>query len=359
MKTEKLSEQIITRNLKKLGLGISGTIEDKAKRLYRHFELRNKAGDDIIVHCGTCDGYSVGEFAECPYCGDNSPIDEAIVDDDVEVDEIDSLLSKDSDENSITIEPKEYGLLDLEIAVSKIKNAGRMAAEQLYTIGKTLNFIRAEQLWRLRLTESGGPIYTSFFDFCDEEVGFNQQHAKKIMAICDVFSKEQILDFGIHRLSFAVRFPDKAERDEFLNRAKELPAKESSRLAQRLAAGQSIDKNDPVEKIHDARREAGDTTPVLPPITPPQQPAINKLAPETVMVELPIGQYDVEMWKRPKDLILHTRSNQKTEPAYSLDDDPWIRLDLSQSIYMTMKISREINGSLVAIVDVRRTPEEQ
>ena len=382
VKVSAVNEAVLKRFAKKAGLDLGGSLSDLIKRFVEHTKASVKAGtipNDRLGRCDVCGGYSDLLLAECPYCGSSEsdsetkeeekpndgptdtattpeeaaakeekpvakkkekkaekPVEEpkesAVVrrkrseakkkDAALEPEAKDEVVEKSTEEKPVAkaggIKP--YTEADLDSAVANLAKAAVETVRGLYQYGKELQRISDLDLWKLRL----GGKYRTFEIFCREELKISRQHAYRIMAVTRSYTETQLEKYGLMKLNLALQLPAELRTKVLGDGKKSL--KEMSERAKALARGEDKSR---------------------------QTPAIDKS--KAVTVAIVPGIVEVPMQKRPKEA--DRPIGEPTEPATSLRVDPWFRLPLTNNVVLTVRLTRNDKGEIIAIVEHRRREE--
>lgn len=386
----KVDEKLVDRYLVKLKLPDKGDAAGKVRRLVEKLKQMAAAGKikkANLAKCDKCGGYSDIEYPECPYCGDTGVDEEAEtaldkagaglvgVMENIEQDAASSQeeqkpepakppkkkrsevgkaaagkKAKDKkppkdkkkaskkkaaakpapeakaevvDEASGELAPM-YTEVDLDRAVVEIAEAAVDTALGLYNYGQALAGVHSKELWKLRVDKAGEPRYKTFDHFCRDEVKISRQHAYRMMAVATNYTKAQLEQFGISKLHIGLEVPPEL-RSKLLGDGSE-SARDMSKRARELAG----------------KEEAARHT-----------PKVDKS--KAVTVAIVPGIQELPMQKRP--LKVPWPLGKLTEPATSLQDDPWFRLPLTNDVVLSVRLTRNDKGEIIAIVEHRRGKE--
>ncbi|MCP4674318.1 MAG: hypothetical protein GY854_02130 [Deltaproteobacteria bacterium] len=331
MKYDKVKPDLVIRYLKQYDLPLFGDLEEQVRRLTHYFET--EYGKPTIAQCDDCDGLSNAYLDECPFCGNNDPVSDGVDDSDsdealgvaptVESETLPAIPDQPS--NNLTSE-------DLDTAVRTIRNCITQAVHNIYTIGRVLKRVKVLDLWKLRTNARGEPIYGSFGEFCEQEVGVTPNRARKLMAISENYTADQISEFGLTRLGVSLSLP-KARRGEFLDKAAVLPA--NNRDLRQLARGMT-GMGEP---------EESDDTSDAPSSTP--QPHFE----HTMPIDVPLGLHVLDMWRRP---TRPGRVGTTTLPARNITDLPWTKLKISDDLILHIRLISDPVGDIKVAVEFRQ-----
>lgn len=381
---DKVNIDVLKRRSIKLGLPGDGSKKTLVARYAERMKELMKSGEvspDDRGQCDVCRGYSnLGESSECPYCG---TIDEEL-DEDVTSESQNSSNNKSKSakklptkptKKSVTAaskarrkrksgpkpksakkprEPKSvetsndesteqsenpsdivdvsskagtdlvvYTESDLDSSLDRLNVARTDATKGIYAYAQELKRIHDLELWKLRVNGK----YPNFGAFCQTEVRISRQYAYKLFSIIEAYSQEQFEKHGLYKCNLALQVPAEV-RSAVLGSEKGTESRESvSQRARELMGKES-----------DARK------------TPPPSDRA-----EAVTVAVVPGLVEVEMQKRP--LVDDWPAGKLTEPATSITDDPWFRMGLTNNVFMSVRLTRNNRGHIMAIVEFRRGEE--
>lgn len=222
MKHSAMSVGVMTAAIKKLKLKMPAqkTAPGMAAVLKTHFK---STPEDKISNCTNCGGDSDIDLPACPYCGDSETTTEA-----------GDILT--------TAEPKpdavEVSTVELDEAVLAFKQKKRNAEVNIWELGAEVARIHDGDLWKTRML-GADPQYKTFKMFCGVELGISHTHAYSLIEVAKKFTREQVEQIGVSKLSIIVQLPvDK--QAAALNGA--AGGKSKAALAAELAASKGKDK---------------------------------------------------------------------------------------------------------------------
>ncbi len=414
VKVGKVKPEIVAKYLVEYGQVAEGSIEDQIKLLVDTTKQRFKAGqipEGHIAECDTCGGLSDMRLTECPYCGDSDldveaaapppktppartrtqakaakaeeaekptekpakgkgsaagkkagkkaagagkgakskpaepaapeaepeetaaepekpekpeppPESEAVPEKPVESESEPGGVIEAAGE--VVADQQQYTESDLDAAVGNIARAAVETASGLYEYGRELQRVHDLGLWKLRLAPDGkGPAHKSFEQFCREEVKLSRQHAYRLMAVTKSYTEAQLQQYGIAKLHLALQVPEEL-RSNVLGDGSASSRAVSDR-ARQLAEGEKLSRQTP--------------------------PADKRKA---VTVAIVPGIVELPMQKRP---VGDHRAGELTSPARSIRDEPWFRLPLTNNVFLTVRLTLDDKGEIIAIVEHRRGEE--
>lgn len=360
MNKEILDFGVITEYLRLYGLELMGDAVKCAERLNRYFIDKATSENIQLAQCTECSYYSDAKLDQCPFCGDR----EGIIDIDTDPKSVklailnpgEGLVSPVNVEEIDHLEKPIYSEKDLDKIVDEIRVCSRMAAEQIYRVGKLITTIKDLNLWKCRLDARGKHKYSGLYDCIEQETGIKKAYAHRLLGVVREFSEDQLKEYGVTRLAFAVRVPED-RRTDFLEEAK-----------QTKTEGKNL-KN-LVEKVNQSPKKKEKKTTILKEVTAIENIKVEpqpELEPEEVKqaeqsqatrrtitniktTDIELGRRMVPMWVKPKG---HARVNQPTSPAMSITDLPWFAIPISPDVFLSVKTKVNQKGEIEAIVEFR------
>lgn len=335
MSSQKIDLGLVNRFLTSHSLPIIGTAEARVQRLMGHYIERGKAGEIQLALCDGCQCYSDAELQACPFCGDATPVHgvgepaalTTIGEEEERLEPLGPLVDVLPERRRLD----DYTVEDLDRVLAKCARHSRLAAEQIHAVGSMLALIRRYQLWRLR-KNGKVPVYTGLYDCIEKEVGYKAAYAARLMAVAEQFTAEQVRELGVTKLYFSLRLQPE-QRGEFLDRARALSAHDGKRLADtaKAVAAKTAIVTKP-EKVEE--REKPDFS--------------------TAVAHIRLGATIHPMWKRP---TVPGAVGEPTTEARSIAEEPWTRLELGDDVWLSVRLFRERDGTIRAIVEFRRGRE--
>ena len=360
VKLARVKPDVIARYLKKEGLALDGALDEQVKRLVDATKQAVKDGvlpKDRLGKCDTCGGYSDMMHDECPYCGEaesepsaskpqagaakaekkaekKADPEEAtstqemqqvvtpVLQPEIEPPKIMRKQRSEADpiKSSKKAQPSKYSETDLNAAVATLAKAAIDTARGIYAYGKELQRINDLDLWKLR--DNGKHV--SFEAFCREEVKMSRQHAYRLMAVAKNYTEKQLEHYGLSKLHLALQVPEEL-RTKLLGDGSE-GKRALSEKAKLIARGEERAK---------------------------QPPPIDKS--KAVTVAIVPGIVELPMMKRPTEADWPL--DKPTDPATALQDDPWCRMQLTNNVVLTIRLTRNNKGEIIAIIEHRRRAE--
>ena len=109
-----------------------------------------------------------------------------------------------------------------ELLLDNIRDAIRQmkadSAVGYWRLGAQIAVVHASGLWKMRTTDSGEPVYTTFNQWCEREIGFQTKTAYEMMDVAAKFTVEQARQLCASKLALILRAPEQA-RPEILESA--------------------------------------------------------------------------------------------------------------------------------------------
>jgi hypothetical protein len=314
-------------------------MEARIDRLERLMQAHARDGETQMAQCDICHHVSDADLTECPFCGDGSGVEG-----DEEQEEEDNKIVHITKHEAIQLaRPDKYTEKDLDEALEGIRKSSKLAATEIYKMGKALLHIRENGLWKLRKNRAGGQLFLGFQDCVTAELGIKQSWTSRIIRIAEHFTPEQIDEHGVTRLSVSLRLePEK--REKFFVATKELSARgpELAAMADKIKTeGKSIPRTVVPNK--------NPVTATGHPMKPKREP------PSRLTYDVPLGQRILPMYKRP---TVPGPMDKPTTPAKSLTDDPWLTVEIAQDLFLSVRLRRNAEGDMQAIVDLKHSEKE-
>jgi len=240
--------------------------------------------------CTICEGRSPAVLKQCPFCGDKSIV-------------VPALLSPTQPEATDA----------LSKALAQVQKYARASKENLYATAQTLAKIQKKKLWKLRKDEDGQQLYKGFYDCIHCELGMSKQAVSRLISIQRAFDRKQFKEYGVTTLGFALRLPA-PKRVGFLRAMNGKPKRGAyaAKLVKEIMGGNVIPVNS--------------------------------------HCNLKLGAFIVPMYRGDDSY----NSATKREPSVSLEQNPWLEVSLSNDTRMYVRLTRSLDGTMQAIVEVKR-----
>jgi hypothetical protein len=371
VKLDVANPDVMRRRLSELKLSTEGEPADLIARLITEYKRQVQVKElpkSRIGQCEDCGGFSDLQINECPYCGAiDSESDQTDVDDEPlkkEPLKKEQLKKEQPKKEPLKKEqpkkeqpkkesPKKEQLKkeqpkkeqpsrlkivgttksdvlssntylvekDLDDSISKLKEATLQTSRGLYEFGMELKRLEDLSLWKLR---DNGTRYHSFEQFCREELKISRQHAYRIMRVVSNYTENQIEQFGIIKLNISLQIPEESRADLLGDGSDS--ARTISKRAKELAQNETKSRQTlPID------RKTAVTVAIVP------------------------GIVEIPMMKRSGDA--DAPMGKTTQPATSLKDDPWFRYPLTNNVVLSVRLTRNDKGEIIAIVEHRRMIE--
>lgn len=363
---KEVDNKTITKYLKEYGLSASGTLRNKVTELIWYFV--RVINDIDVLQCTKCDGHSDASLPECPYCGekgeDDADIFEEVIFDDSDDSAVETSESEDivieesideSDNGVVDDDLKQLDIFDrsevskqakltqseikLNEEVERFKKSKDEVASGLYDTGMALKNIKEMNLWKHRRGEKGEQVYTSFKKFAVEELDISYVTAIKLVKVVSGYDRPTFEKHGLYRCNIALELPSDI-------REKEIESEKSGSLIKKdLEDLKDYGKAKSKKGINSDREEDEfDSEP----------DGIIDDEPEGVTVVFFSGMQTYEMQARPTG---PGKVGGTTKPATSLDEDPWFKVIMANDAFLHVRIVKNQDGFLQAVVEARRGTE--
>ncbi len=187
----------------------------KALKLEHYVDWAKEKVDDAPAgtEYGTCDNCKVPvdpELTSCPVCGTGGA----------------EILT-----SGVTL----VDTADLDASNMRIKELAVSMSTNYWRLGRELAESFARKLYKTRVDDTGKPKYKSWDQYAAAELPFEGTHARRIIAISERFTEEQLARFGVAKLELVAR----------------APAGQQPRL---LAEAETLTKRQLAEKVKGGRR---------------------------------------------------------------------------------------------------------
>ncbi len=212
----------------------------------------------------------------------------------------------------------------LDDQITIIRDEVQKGALAMHTIGHAFKEIRDSHSWKMRLAKGDVSRYSSFGQFCIEELGASKQHVYRQISIAEQFTPKQVADLSGNQIrAVQLLSPDSKKRSATLAANKAAKDGEGTSSLSQRAAGLQNDK-----------------------ATPKPIPT------KAVTVAMAMGITKVPMYQRPKKgAKLDTETAKR---ATSMADKPWLYLELTNGVHLIVRIVPDKNGELQGTVEFRR-----
>jgi hypothetical protein len=307
---DKVDEAKVRAYLSSERLASEGDKTTVLKRLATYYRERREAGVEMAL-CDNCGCTGPASLSECPFCGDGSPVSDALV--------------------AGEADPKN----ELEALCRIVRDGMRVASQNLYNVGQALIKIIDEGLWKQRLGEDGEPVYSGPYACIAEECGMDRKAANKLVAVVRSYDAPAFKEHGVTRLQISLRLPEE-KRTRFLERAQmenDKRGPEDRHLARTM-----LQESESSKVCENVAFQTVEPKPVVK--APPK-------VPKTAVVRLRLGTATIPLHRR------ETAHGKGSGPATSLRDAPWCDVHLGGDVFLGIRISRTPDGELVAVVETK------
>jgi hypothetical protein len=272
-------------------------------RFYRQTTPKAELGD-----CSTCGGDSDMRLDACPFCNDSevSGTDGSIApsDDEPNAEEVKATLAK-------------HTVAELDANIRCVQTLKMKAARGIWELGDAIRFNYDRHLWKLRVSKKGVPVFKTFRQFAQAELGMSNMHAHRLMRVAAAFTREEMESVGVTKLNLLLQVPPE-KRDPLVEAAKS--------GASRAQLSEAVQKMKDDDK---PKRPRGALTCAMAP-----------------------GLSSMPLMKRPP-----TNQPKVRKPAKTLADDPFAVEALANDVVVRYQITRNPKGELVLSIERRRANE--
>ena len=299
---EVINEDIVRGYLQVEKLSTEGTKVELIGRLFRFYgDLYKKKV--AMAGCDNCGCPGPAELVECPFCGDTSEVQAAIVTEE---------------------DPRN----ELEAACAIVRDGVQTATQSLYNVGKALIRIVDDRLWEQQIGEDGESLYRGPYPCIEAMCGMKTSAAHNLVRIAREYDAKMFAEHGSTALRVSLLLPSKS-RPRFLEKAKTMPKRgpELRGLAR--------------EMVEEAEKPEIADAPATPPVR------IHPKAPSTSRVRVRLGVTAIPMHRRPRVRDEHL------EPSRSIRDYPWCDVHLGGDTFLGIRITKNLEGEIIAMVEFR------
>lgn len=361
--------------------------------LQKHFREQYgsvTSGDDELLECSTCKGYSPARLETCAFCGEgddaDAPADKppvtraeapkpeesepkvnAKADEPPRAKKL-SKKDKDAAKNAAASAPmssamtkvapspiaKDDTTLSSELLTEatldeQIKKVHTLVNDHLasrWRVGQALLPIHDQDLWKLRVDGDGKQRWKTFEAFCIDELGFTSVWAYGLMNVAKEFSEDQYVAIGPKKLLAALQAP-KEDRAKILKMAE---SGESRRAIEKEVreANSRIDKSKPKADRDGVTRAKEDGT----------RGGRQKKAEPRITVQSILGAQTLKAYKKPARTRGVEIDEKNLARAKKVGDTPWTRLMLANGVYMDITLRPAATGDLTFHIETRRNGED-
>lgn len=128
----------------------------------------------------------------------------------------------------------------LQNGMDKVRGLQRAGIELTWELGNELAKLFDEKLFTQLQDEKGKPVYKDWSTFVKKEFGIVPAYSYKLMDTALHFTKKQVVEVGVTKLSLMLRIPEN-KRAELLEHAKETSRTELAKLVNKVAGGKKRD----------------------------------------------------------------------------------------------------------------------
>lgn len=360
-----------------------------ATALQKHFRDKYGAvreGDNELLECSTCKGYSPARLTACAFCGEGdddappadkpppakaeAPKAEAAPPTKDEVPRAKKLKSKDKaakaespapaaptstamtkaepaaivkDDTVVSSELLTESTLDDQI--KKVRTLINDHIASRWRVGQALLPLHDKDLWKLRVDSDGKQRWKTFEAFCVDELGFTAVWAYGLMNVAKEYSEEQYVAIGPKKL-LAVLSAPKEERAKLLKMAEDGASRRTIEKEVREAntkirnAKPKADRDGVVRTKKDGSRGGSGT---------------KKAAEPRITVASILGTETKKAYKKPAQTRGVEIDEKNLARAKRVSDAPWTRLALGNSgVYLDVTMKANPSGELSFVFEFRR-----
>jgi hypothetical protein len=328
------------------------------------------------VECQACGGISDTDLDACPFCGDGDesapadskaaavtgskaePVEEPEQDDAATLEAV-TVHGKAKKGHAELVhmpphaelvehagivgekEPATEGLLDR--VVKRVSEMKANLAVHYWTLGKQLTVVFDRELWKMRKSSDGKPVYTTFPQWCEKELGTKAGSFYPLMDAARAYSEAQARKLGMTKLGQIVTAPKEAQ-------AKILAMAEKGASTRQIAAKVKEERT----KANLARRDTGRGKGGVG--RPGKLSAAEKAKGVTKADVNPAGRVTVAVSEGRSTLELFAKPAKKgSEPrrAKKLGDEPFAREELTNGVVRLYSVVQRASG-LVLIIETQR-----
>jgi hypothetical protein len=370
---EKVKPDVLVASLAEYGLKTNGDLQQQAERLQVHLKLETVVPPKYLSdECSECGGESDLRKPTCPFCGaggvetkaavpapekppkgskkkaqktgDGTPAFHEAEAQEAPVESLpDAAAAVVSDPKTEVVPVAVKALDDGVAAVHKVLEA---VTYSYWDLGKALQPLFEDQLWKARLGSDAKPIYKGWNQFVQSEFGISPMRSYEFMDASKYFKREDFQLIGYTKLVPLLRLPEE-KRQELLAEAKKgrLPRARILEIVR--------------EEVGDARRDTGrsgggsaaggaaGTRRIR------ENAAARRESPSPdgeITAVHALGRVRVPLFRRPKS------SKDEPKRADSLAHEPHGSEELPNGVLVTYKVVKESKG--LALIIVRSRPPQ-
>jgi hypothetical protein len=330
------------------------------------------------VECQACGGISDADLESCPYCGDGAEEDppaeskaaavtggkhaKPAVEPDEDATTLEAATAagkakKGAKAELVTAEPhvdlaahagivgeKEpatEGLLDR--VVKRVSEMKANLAVHYWTLGKQLTVVFDRELWKMRKSSDGKPVYTTFPQWCEKELGTKAGSFYPLMDAARVYSEAQARKLGMTKLGQIVTAPKDAQ-------AKILAMAEKGASTRQIAQKVKEERAKANLQRRDTGRGKGGVG------KPGKLSAAEKAKGVTKADVNPAGRITVAVAEGRSTLELFAKPAKKgaeSKRAKTLADEPYAKEELTNGVVRLYSVVKRASGLVLVVKTVR------
>jgi hypothetical protein len=342
LKLDAVKAKLVDASIERAGIHVPrGTrLANKVGLLQAHYQ-KSVQDPGELCECDGCCGVSPMSEDACPYCGlgqvevgkkpEQKLVKKTTRNPKPSTEIVKQPEPKTEPSEVVTVdEAAEIQKLDQQVHDVVVLVAGADATQWL--LGRKIQEVEEGKAWRLRKDDHGKPAYRSFGQFCVAEFELSASQCYRLVDVAKAFTEDQVREIGTTKLTTVLKLPE-SDRAAFVERI----VKES--MPNSVVVRE-------VKKLSPGRRDTGRQQ------TPPGTPGANRLLPEgTIATGAVPGTRTLQFFCMPKK---PGTLESELKPAHTLDDNPFLSIDLLNGVQITVQVIRGSTG-LVGKVVIRKS----
>lgn len=224
---------------------------------------------------------------------------------------------------------------DLDHAVAMINVGKQHASKGMAQVILTLKRIIDTNLWKLRTSDEGTPLYKSWTEFANKELEFSRTYAERLLKVEKQFGRQLIEELGVNKLIVVVQAP--------ADKKSELIAQARAGLSRQKLQAKAKELNASAGKNPGRGKAAA-----APAKKPEKKLPEPKVDPQTVTILTTLGKKHQVKLFRPK------KEKGNWVAAKKLSDAGYGWLDFSNGQRLTFQLGQLPTGQLFLAVAAKR-----